>query len=172
MEVKPLLSPVKPLWSPTTSPITMFQGEHRFLSNFYSYPIIWKGVEYPTAEHLYQTLKVPATEVNWRARIRCAKTPGEAKRLGRRAPLRKNWELDKECVMTSVVNAKFSHLRHPDMVQKLLDTGSAKLVEGNTWHDNYWGSCVCTKCTHIPGENKLGEILMLCRRCWNVILNA
>jgi predicted NAD-dependent protein-ADP-ribosyltransferase YbiA (DUF1768 family) len=37
-------------------------------------------------------------------------------------------------------------------------TGDRKLVEGNYWHDTFWGVC------NGVGENYLGEILMHVRQ--------
>jgi predicted NAD-dependent protein-ADP-ribosyltransferase YbiA (DUF1768 family) len=45
----------------------------------------------------------------------------------------------------------------------LLDTGDEELVEGTTWHDNIWGNCSCPKCKNIPGQNRLGKLLMQIR---------
>jgi predicted NAD-dependent protein-ADP-ribosyltransferase YbiA (DUF1768 family) len=42
--------------------------------------------------------------------------------------------------------------------EKLLETGDADLIEGNRWHDKFWGKCVCDKCKG-AGENNLGRIL-------------
>lgn len=47
--------------------------------------------------------------------------------------------------------------------KKLLATGDALLIEGNTCHDNYWGDCKCEKCKDIKGENRLGQLLMQVR---------
>ena len=41
-------------------------------------------------------------------------------------------------------------------------TGDAELIEGNTWHDNYWGVCSCSKCNG-RGKNRLGKLLMKVR---------
>ena len=46
---------------------------------------------------------------------------------------------------------------------KLLESSNYYLIEGNNWHDNYWGKCYCAKCTKIDGQNKLGAILMKLR---------
>lgn len=43
---------------------------------------------------------------------------------------------------------------------KLLQTGSETIIEGNWWHDNFWGICQCKKCEYIEGENNLGFLLM------------
>jgi len=45
----------------------------------------------------------------------------------------------------------------------LLATLDAELIEGNAWHDNFWGDCFCEKCRDIEGLNVLGNILMRIR---------
>jgi len=45
----------------------------------------------------------------------------------------------------------------------LLATGDTKLLEGNRWHDNFWGNCDCPNCRDKPGLNYLGKILMRVR---------
>ena len=57
--------------------------------------------------------------------------------------------------MYSVCKAKFT--QNTDLLKKLLDTGDAELVEGNTWGDRVWGVCKG------EGENRLGKILMRIR---------
>jgi predicted NAD-dependent protein-ADP-ribosyltransferase YbiA (DUF1768 family) len=54
--------------------------------------------------------------------------------------------------MREVVKAKFD--QHDDLRLKLIETGAALLVEGNTWSDRYWGRC------EGKGLNVLGSILM------------
>ena len=43
--------------------------------------------------------------------------------------------------------------------EQLLKTENKILIEGNHWHDNFWGSCVCQKCGD-RGQNILGLLLM------------
>ena len=65
--------------------------------------------------------------------------------------------------MEEFVSRKF---QIPELRNKLLATGDANLVEGNTWCDNYWGICTCSKCINNPvidEKNKLGTILMKVR---------
>lgn len=133
--------------------ISNFIKEARFLSNFAISPNTP-----PTVEHWYQAAK--ATNLADRQLISEAKTPGEAKRLARRIPLRKDWDRVKDDIMLSLVRAKFTD---PELRAKLVATGSVELVEGNHWHDNYWGSCWCLKCHGVEKQNKLGKILMLVR---------
>ena len=140
--------------------INSFTGEHAFLSNFYPSPIVYRGKEYPTAEHLYQALKTPKLKL--RERIRKAPTPAKAKRLGRMVVMRGNWETAKDNMMFMVVRMKFT--QNAELGEKLKVTQDT-LVEGNSWHDNYWGCCVCHKCDakFIVGKNKLGQTLMAVR---------
>jgi ribA/ribD-fused uncharacterized protein len=133
--------------------IAEFQGEYRFLSNFYPSPIIYAGAIYPTAEHLYQSLKCATYEDS--ERIRQAYTPGEAKRLGRRFACQEDWQRTKVDHMRMVISMKFDQNR--DLRAKLVATGNQELVEGNMWHDTFWGKCDGV------GENWLGRLLMAYR---------
>jgi Lar family restriction alleviation protein len=74
--------------------------------------------------------------------------------------LRDDWEYIKDEVMEKLLKEKFST---PCLKQKLIETKGNKLVEGNVWHDNYWGDCKCHKCKNKKGLNKLGKILMKIR---------
>lgn len=133
-----------------------FQGFHRFLSNFYRSPIYHQGINYPTAEHLYQALKT--TERSMRRKISSLKSPGQAKGMGQSITLRKNWDKIKLTAMKWVIGLKFD--QNQELKQKLLSTKNDILIEGNYWHDNFWGDCNCRKCKHIKGQNNLGKILM------------
>lgn len=127
--------------------IDSFSGEYRFLSNFYADP---HGG--PTVEHYFQaakTLNPDEIEAILRAR-----TPGQAKSMGRKATLRPDWDDIKDGVMLELLRDKF-YIKH--MRSKLLATGDAELIEGNTWGDTYWGVC------NGRGQNKLGKLLMQVR---------
>ena len=50
--------------------------------------------------------------------------------------------------------------KDPELREMLLDTGDEELVEGNFWHDLWWGDCGCKKCKDVPGKNILGKLLM------------
>ena len=136
--------------------ITEFDGKYAFLSNFFYAPFVYDGIIYPTNEHFFQAMKTLDQEK--RKQIAEAKTPGAAKRMGRQVQLREDWEEVKYAAMRVGVERKFD--AHPGLAEKLIATGDAILVEGNSWHDNTWGSCFCPKCAAIAGKNWLGEILM------------
>lgn len=139
--------------------IESFQGKWRFLSNFWEAPTLFEGVLYPTSEHAYQAAKTEDKVL--RAKIKGCATPGKAKRLGAKIALRKNWEDIKVGIMEHVVRSKFR--LNTDLRDKLKATGNAELIEGNRWHDNFWGDCWCDDCADIIGQNQLGRILMKIR---------
>lgn len=85
----------------------------------------------------------------------CGLSPQKAKRLGHNVELRSDWEEMKYNVMYQVCKAKF--LQNPGLARKLIETGDAELVEGNTWDDEIWGVC------NGVGENNLGKTLMCIR---------
>ena len=135
--------------------IKEFKGNYRFLSNFEPCVVLFDGFICKTVEHAFQASKT--FEASERYRIFEAKSPSEAKKLGRSATLRPDWEEVKDELMESLVRKKFNH---SDLKERLLATGDKKLVEGNTWGDTYWGVDVRTG----KGKNKLGKILMKIRK--------
>lgn len=132
--------------------IDRFTGEYRFLSNFWPCKVEYEGMGYPSVEHAYQAAKT--LDVVIRCDIRDCDSPGKAKRMGARVPLRDNWETIKQEIMLDLVWRKF---QNPDLRQQLLATGEQELVEGNNHGDFYWGVC------EGRGQNHLGEILMFVR---------
>jgi N-glycosidase YbiA len=128
--------------------------DYAFLSNFWPAPVRIDHVVWPTTEHYFQAMKASPSD-KARGLIRAAKTPGEAKRLGQRVQLRKDWEKVKVNVMLVALRNKFR--QHPDLAARLLATGGALLVEGNTWSDRVWGV------VDGEGENLLGLLLMVVR---------
>ena len=139
--------------------ISVFDGQHMFLSNFYNASCTFEGKIYPTVEHAFQAAKTLIPEE--REEIRKAETPGKAKRMGRAVTLRPDWEEVKTDVMRECLRSKF---RFAPLAIDLINTGDEELVEGNTWHDNCWGNCTCEQCANKPGENRLGKLLMEIRK--------
>lgn len=136
--------------------IYQFKGQYRFLSNFFECQVCVFGYRHPTAEHAFQSHK--ATTLDWQERIRQAVSPQEAKRLGRYAPLKGDWEEVRTDVMSKVVMAKFT--QNTSLARLLMDTGDQFLVEGNTWGDKFWGVEIAVDGSLGDGHNWLGHILM------------
>lgn len=139
--------------------IAMFDGKYAFLSNFYPSPFEVDSITFPSVEHWFQAYKT-ADPAEFKA-IATAETPGKSKRMGRNCQLRPDWEEVKTDVMLNGLRHKF---KDPELRAKLLATGDEELIEGNTWHDNTWGNCVCQKCQNTPGRNMLGMLLMQLRQ--------
>jgi len=133
-------------------PIDCFHGDFYFLSNFYP------GDE-SSLEHKYQAAKCDR-ESEAEEIYRCEK-PGKAKRLGRNVHLRPRWDKIKEDVMLDLLRAKFNDI---SLAEKLIETADRPLIEGNNWHDNYWGNCDCVGCASIEGQNVLGKLLEKVRK--------
>lgn len=104
------------------------------LSNFAATPISIADKVYPTVEHFFQAMKT--TEPVLAEEIRTARTPGLAKRLGRRVPLREDWEDIKVAVMRTGLAAKFR--QHPQLRELLMATASRPIHETSP-HDRVWG---------------------------------
>lgn len=130
--------------------IRQFAGEYFFLSNFYRIPE-WNG---RTVEHYFQAAK--AIEITDADAILNAKSPVDAKRLGRNVKIVDGWDSKRISVMISLVAQKFSI---PRLRELLLNTGDEHLSEGNWWGDYFWGVKLSTG----EGENQLGKILMTVR---------
>lgn len=133
-------------------PITEFQGPYRWLSNFAPATVRHEGLIFSTVEHAYQASKTD--DYNERRRVLACATPGDAKRMGRRVTISKDFDSTKQQVMLSLLRQKF---RLPAYKRQLLQTGDAQIIEGNTWGDRYWGVCGGT------GENVLGQLIMQVR---------
>ena len=121
-------------------------------SNFSSHGVEMEGNWYPTIEHYFQAMKFPGHEQA--EKIRLAKTPAIAKKLGRTrdVKLRSDWEEVKIEIMRQAVRQKFR--THRQLTELLLATGNEPLVEAAPM-DYFWG-----RGRSGSGKNWLGKILM------------
>jgi ribA/ribD-fused uncharacterized protein len=133
------------------------------------------GVEYRSVEHAYQAAKVldPKRRQVLTLAFNPTLTATKAKKIGRNfTNLRDGWDEIKYNIMAELLVQKFSD---PKMRRVLEASGKAELIEGNWWHDTYWGVCygglkdgfhgrTCEKWPHEPdGQNMLGKLLMQIR---------
>jgi len=142
-----------------TEKITAFRGKFYFLSNFYPSPLEHDGIVYPTVEHAYQAAKT--SDKDERRRLAAIPKPGGAKAVGRRIKRPDNWFDYNLDLMESLIEQKFTE--DDDLREKLLATGDAELIEGNTWNDRFFGMVKDKKTGEWVGENHLGQMLMRVR---------
>jgi ribA/ribD-fused uncharacterized protein len=135
--------------------INEFQGEYRWLSNFWIAPMVIDGKRYRSVEHYFQAMKADSDVIH--EIIRNQRTPGDAKRFAKTIALRPGWNSMRLNIMLNGVNQKFE--QNLDLKKKLIMTNPQELVEGNRWHDTFWGVDSETG----KGENQLGKILMTIR---------
>jgi len=133
----------------------LFYGPHEeygFLSNWYPAPIYMKEKIWPTPEHYYHAQKMEGTE--FEEVCRRLDSPQDAFDMSRRpdVPIRGDWDDLKVAVMRKALFAKF--LQHPELAERLLETGDAELIEDSPV-DAFWGVG-----EDGSGENVSGKILM------------
>ena len=135
--------------------INEFNGEYAFLSNMYLAKFTWQGIEYKSVEHAYQANK--AKTVEERLHIASLDSSKDTKRYAKTMDVRPDFHEEKEEIMLTLLFCKFH--QNPDLLEKLLNTGTQELVEGNRWNDKFWGVCLKTN----KGKNALGKALMKVR---------
>jgi len=130
--------------------IDCFDNEFAFLSNFYNINIKYEGLEYNSVEHAYQASK--SLDINDRIKFTIIGnlTTGQSKRIGSKLTLRPNWDNIKLSIMEELLIIKFNN---PTLKEALLLTSEYELIEGNNWHDNYWGFLYMSK-MYIRRERK------------------
>lgn len=137
--------------------IDRFEGQYKFLSNFYMSAFLDSDSNrWPSVEHYYQAMKT--TDLKKRENIRILEKPSDAKKYGNNIELRNDWEQIKVYIMFEGLHMKFSQKRHLKL--NLIKTFGHILIEGNFHHDNFWGDCLCSSCRNKNGYNILGQLLM------------
>ncbi len=138
----------------TKDKVDRFTGEYRWLSNFSEAEVYFGGFKYKTTEHAYVAAKTHSKAM--RFEVSAIPTAGQAKQFGRSLQIRPDWDEVRVDVMRGLLKQKFSI---PEYREKLWATRGLELVEGNVWHDKFWGVCICEECGS-KGENQLGKLLM------------
>lgn len=147
--------------------ITRYEGDYDWLSNFYPAKValttggmIFLMVEYveeqmfPTVEHAYHAAKF--AELHHHLIILSLEQPAAAKHYAKN--LKKIWRHDWEDIKLRIMfGLNWQKFNNQHMRIKLENTGKAILVEGNNWHDTFWGVC------QGEGLNHLGRIHMKLR---------
>ena len=127
--------------------IASFKNEYDFLSMTYNASITIDGLTYTNAESAFWAQRVK--DVNARSKfIRLSGNKARAKAL-QAVPI-DNWDESKNEILKKILRIKFSD---ETLKKKLLDTGTAKLKNNNTYRDDYWGIYMG------KGKNLLGKFL-------------
>jgi predicted NAD-dependent protein-ADP-ribosyltransferase YbiA (DUF1768 family) len=142
--------------------IDQFTGDHAVLDPAHPWPVVYQGIEYPTAWHAFHGGKT--NQHPYRRWVADAPTVAEAKRRGQFVPLAwiaPRWRnVERTALMSRVNRLKLHSVNY----RPLLATGKAILVYGNMEHDQDWGDCHCDQVGCRPdGDNLLGRILMRLR---------
>jgi len=133
-------------------------------TNFSSHPVKYKGKQYPTSEHLFQSFKFQEHRPGLAEHIRlCCPGPTDALSESRRfrPEVRPDWMKVNVDKMDETLWYKFN--QHPALRAELLATGDAELIEDSD-KDSFWGVGADRR-----GRNELGKALerlreKLCRR--------
>lgn len=136
----------------TDEEIKGFFGEYRWLSNYYSCKVFYKGREFTSSEAAYQSAKQTDPEI---VSFFQTLTGKESKEASRHYSIPPDWDDIKTAIMYEILYDKFT--RNSELKEKLIATGDRYLEETNWWGDEYWGVCKG------KGENVLGKILMKIR---------
>ena len=132
--------------------IEKFEGRWRFLSNFYECEIEHQGIIYKSVEAFYVAMKCNNEQMingkhytigDFREMISHIPSPGIVKKIGKQIQIRKDWVDKRLDFMNWAVREKF---KNEELKELLLSTEDMTLIEGNVWHDNFYGQCSCDKC--------------------------
>ena len=130
--------------------ITEFQGEFRWLSNFFPVQIEYEGLIYPSVEHAYQAGKLINIEDR---KLFLIMSAGQAKKLWRNYPTYNLTEEFRLNLMYQLLSIKFNQEPFKSL---LIATGDCYIQEGNRFGDTFFGYCLKTN----QGKNHLGQMIM------------
>ena len=130
--------------------ITEFQGEFRWLSNFFPVQIEYEGLTYPSVEHAYQAGKLINIEDR---KLFLVMSAGQAKRTWKKYQSYNLTEEFRLNLMYQLLSIKFNQEPFKSL---LITTGDCYIQEGNRFGDMFFGYCLKTN----QGKNHLGQMIM------------
>lgn len=133
-----------------STPITSFEGIHRFLGNQWHMPVELDGRKYASVEHAFQAART--LDPKARQEIDASTYAVDARKIAANFIERPGWVKMRMDVMRLLLTQKFA--KGTKLAERLLATGDADLVWTNHLQDSYWGV------SNGVGENHLGRILM------------
>lgn len=140
---------------PVDNRILFYEGTRYMFSNFSSFRVRWRRVDWMTSEHAYQAAKFDDIEII--QLIRNAPSAHDAKKIAQAHQDKRisNWAEIKVGIMEEIIRAKLD--QHPYIQRKLRESGNREIVE-NSPTDSFWGRGPDWK-----GQNWLGKIWMKLR---------
>lgn len=146
----------------TSTQVFFYEQEFYCLSNFSSFRLKWRGIDFDTSEHAYQWTKFNYPGANNEVgriadSIFKARSAHDAFKIAERnKPLvYPAWDQIKIETMRQILIAKVE--QHEYVRRKLLETGDRELIE-DSWRDPFWGWGEGKK-----GQNVLGHLWMSVR---------
>lgn len=138
----------------TPARVFFYEQDFYVLSNFSSFRVRWRGIDFDTSEHAYHWAKFDGTEREVQDMILEARSAHDAFKIAesQRMFRRDNWDAEKVPVMREIIRAKVE--QHEYVRRKLLATGDRELVE-DSWRDDFWGWG-----PNRDGSNMLGKLWM------------
>lgn len=115
--------------------ILFYEGPWYVFSNFSSFMVNWRGVDWMTSEHAYQAAKFDDPDIS--EKIKNARSAHDAKKIAEAYSdkIVFNWADIKLVVMEEIVRAKLE--QHSYIQKKLLETGDMEMVEDSP-KDSFW----------------------------------
>lgn len=139
------------------SVVGFYEREFYVFSNFSSFQIAWRGMQWATSEHAYQTARFMGADEEMVETVRATPSAHDAFKLARANIDRQlpNWDEIKSYTMLDICRHKLQ--QHEYIKHKLRQTGDMYLVEDSP-KDSYWGWGPDRQ-----GRNELGTIWMKLR---------
>lgn len=145
--------------------ISSFSGRYFFLSNLYQNVTVHNGMYYQSAESAFQASRCcEPSDRRIFADLDGIGNGYQAKELIRQFYSTDEYTEQSVANMIDIVSDKF--YRNPELLDRLLATGNADIINSNDWHDRFWGVDKKTG----TGRNWLGLILQTVRNTADSIL--
>ena len=151
--------PTPVMTDPRPHVIGSFDGEYSYLASSAPVPTPFRGTVFSTSEHAFAAAR--AAHPDDVVHIASVESADDATAFGETIEAVEEWDVDRYQAMEVIVAAKFAH--NADLGVALAATMGSVLVNGNTAHDQIWGTCVCPEHIDVDGDNALGVILMSVR---------
>lgn len=145
--------------------ITKVKEESGWLSCMSAYPVVHNGIQYKTCEALFQVLRFGKYPDIQKEILECP-SPMGAKMKARKNREKLNrgvkWDEAPSDIPLMKKCLKLKLEQHPELKDKLIATGNAKIIEDCTTHDResarFWGAV--KKNGKWIGENVFGKLWM------------